>query len=170
MKKIIWMVLAAFIASATVMAQDAPKKKKGGFWNKVKKGVESATGIDVSKEALFVYPELGKWKLQLKSADGNPETGVVTVVFDVMPLAGQQTGSLRMLEVVDGEGRTLVAGKEWEHGSNSHDVSPNTYTEYQLRPITVAPGMKSLKVIKFRIGNMEGFEARDIPLTWTKTE
>ena len=57
MKRVDWLVLAAFLAVGAVKAQDAPKKKKGGLWNKVKKGVESATGIDVSKETLFVYPK-----------------------------------------------------------------------------------------------------------------
>ena len=58
-------MLAAFLAVGNVMAQDAHEKKKGGFWNKVKKGVESATGLDVSKETLFVYPKIGEWKMEL---------------------------------------------------------------------------------------------------------
>lgn len=86
MRRVIWLVLVAFVAAATVIAQDAPKKKKGGFWNKVKKGVESATGIDVSKETLFVYPEMGQWKMELKSAEGDQATtGQTGVHWHIRP-------------------------------------------------------------------------------------
>lgn len=170
MKRIIWLVLVAFIASVTVMAQDAPKKKKGGLWSKVKKGVESATGIDVSKETLFVYPELGQWKMQLKSAEGDPVTGNVQVVFEVMPLAGQGGAAIRMKGVIGGDGTELVANEQWEHGSNQHDLRAGTFTEYQLRRITVSPEMRYLKSIAFAVGNKEGFEARDIPITWITKE
>lgn len=170
MKRVIWLVLVAFVAAATVMAQDAPKKKKGGLWNKVKKGVESATGIDVSKETLFVYPKLGEWKMELASAEGDPETGNVTVVFKVMPLAGQTTVSIKMKGVVSGNGENLVGDRQWEYGSNSYDVAAGSFTDCQLRRITVAPEMKSLKAILFTVKNTEGFEARDIPITWISKE
>lgn len=170
MKRIIWMVLVALIASATVMAQDAPKKKKGGLWNKVKKGVESATGIDVSKEALFVYPKLGEWKMELKTAEGDSTTGNLTIVFKVMPLAGQKGGALKMTKVIGGDGKELVPGEQWEYGSNQHELSAGKFAEYELRRITVSPEMKSLKSITFTISNTEGFEARDIPITWIKAE
>lgn len=170
MKRVIWLVLVAFVAAATVMAQDAPKKKKGGLWNKVKKGVESATGIDVSKETLFVYPKLGEWKMELASAEGDPETGNVTVVFKVMPLAGQSSARIRMKGVVGGDGKDLASDKQWEQGSNGYDVAAGAYTDCQLRRITVSPDMKSLKAILFTVGNTEGFEARDIPITWISKE
>lgn len=165
MKKVVLLVMVAFFAAVNVMAQDAPKKK-GNFWNKVKKGVESTTGLDVSKETLFVYPKIGEWKMELKSATGNPATGNVTVVFKVMPLAGQTSATIRMKDVVDGDGKKLVADKQWEHGANGYDVAAGTFTDCQLRRITVSPEMKSLKMILFRVGNTEGFEARDIPITW----
>ncbi len=170
MKRIIWMVLVALIAASTVMAQDAPKKKKGGFWNKVKKGVESATGIDVSKETLFVYPELGQWKMQLKSAEGDPATGNVKVVFEVMPLAGQKGAALKMKGVIDANGRELVPGEEWEYGSNHHEFRADAFTEYELRRITVSPDIKYLKSISFVFGGKEGFEARDVLITWNGAE
>lgn len=170
MRRVIWLVLVAFVAAATVMAQDAPKKKKGGFWNKVKKGVESATGIDVSKETLFVYPEMGQWKMELKSAEGDQATGNVTVIFKVMPLAGQKSAAIKMKKVIGGDGTELVAGEQWEHGSNHHELPAGVFTEYELRRITVSPDMKSLKSIFFAIGNKEGFEARDIPITWITKE
>ena len=113
MKRVVWLVLAAFLAVGAVMAQDAPKKKKGGLWNKVKKGVESATGIDVSKETLFVYPKLGEWKMEHKSAEGDPATGNMTVIFKVMPLAGQTSATIRMKGVVGGGGENLVGDKQW---------------------------------------------------------
>lgn len=170
MKRVIWLVLVALVAASTVMAQDAPKKKKGGLWSKVKKGVESATGIDVSRETLFVYPELGQWKMTLKSADGDPTTGNVTVVFNVMPLAGQKNAAIKMKGVVGGDGQELVGGEQWEHGSNQHDLTAGVFTEYELRRITVSPDMKYLKTILFAVGNKEGFEARDIPITWITKE
>lgn len=166
MKRVIWLVLVAFVAAATVMAQDAPKKKKGGLWNKVKKGVESATGLDVSKETLFVYPKLGEWKMGLKSAEGDPTTGNVTVVFEVMPLAGQTSVTIRMKGVIGGDGENLVSDKQWEQGSNGYDVAAGTFTDCQLRRITVSPEMKFLKAVLFTVSNTEGFEARDIPITW----
>lgn len=166
MKRVIWLVLVAFVTAATVMAQDAPKKKKGGLWNKVKKGVESATGLDVSKETVFVYPKLGEWKMELKSAEGDPATGNVTVVFRVMPLAGQTSVGLRMKGVVSGSGENLIGDKQWEQGSNGYDVAAGTFTDCKLRRITVSPEVKSLKTILFTISNTEGFEARDIPITW----
>lgn len=163
------MVLTALLIGVTVMAQDAPKKK-GGFWNKVKKGVESATGIDVSKETLFVYPKLGEWKMELKSAEGDSVSGNVSVIFNVMPLAGQGSAALKMAKVIGDDGKELAPGKQWEYGSNHHELSAGKFTEYELRRITVSPGMKSLKAIIFTIGNTEGFEARDIPITWVKAE
>lgn len=169
MRRIISLVLIAFLGVCTIMAQDAPKKK-GGFWNKVKKGVESATGIDVSKETLFVYPNLGEWKMELKSAEGDSLTGNVNVIFKVMPLAGQKQGLLKIQEITDGEGRKLVPDKNWEVGSNSYQFSTGSFTECPLRRITVTPGMKSLKSIKFKISNQEGFEARDIAIKWIKVE
>lgn len=169
MKRIISLVLIAFLGVITLVAQDAPKKK-GGFWNKVKKGVESATGIDVSREALFVYPKLGEWKMTLKSAVGDPETGNVTVIFGVMPLAGQRGTAIKMAGIIGGDGVELVPDKQWEYGSNQHDLSADTFTEYQLRRITVSPDMRYLKSIHFTVGNQEGFEARDVAIDWQKTE
>lgn len=169
MKRIICMVLTVFLVVVAVTAQDAPKKK-AGFWNKVKKGVESATGVDVSKETLFVYPELGQWKMELKSAEGDPVTGNVTVIFNVMPLAGQKGTAIKMAGIIGGDGRELVAGEEWEYGSNHHDITAGKFTEYELRRITVSPDMKSLKSVLFTVGNKEGFEARDIPITWITKE
>ena len=130
MKRVVWLVLAAFLAVGAVMAQDAPKKKKGGLWNKVKKGVESATGIDVSKETLFVYPKLGEWKMELKSAEGDPATGNMTVIFKVMPLAGQTSATIRMKGVVGGGGENLVGDKQWEQGSNGYDVAALSVAPY----------------------------------------
>lgn len=169
MKKVMLLVMAAFFAAVNVMAQDAPKKK-GSFWNKVKKGVESATGIDVSKETLFVYPKIGEWKMELKSAEGDPTTGNVTIVFKVMPLAGQTSARIRMKGVVGGDGKELAGDKQWEQGSNGYDVAAGAFTDCQLRRITVSPEMKSLKTILFTVGNTEGFEARDIPITWVAKE
>ena len=159
----------AFIAAGSVMAQDAPKKK-GGFWNKVKKGVESATGIDVSRETLFVNPKPDKWKLDFKSAIGDPTTGNVAVVIKVKPLNGQSSLTTDMLDVIDGDGNTLVRREQWDDGLKSYHLSPGVYTDCPFRRITVRPGMKSLKMIHFTLSSEDGFEARDIPITWEETD
>lgn len=167
MKKIICLALTLLVMSVGAIAQDDAPKKKGGFWNKVKKGVESATGIDVSKETLFVYPEIGKWQMQLASATGDPATGVVKVVFKVTPLGGQGTAALRMTSVTDGNGKVLKPGTDWEEGSNSYPLAAGAFTEYPLRRITVSPDVKSLKTIEFIFEGARGFEARDVPISWT---
>lgn len=69
MKKIICMAMTLLLVMGSAFAQNE-SKKKGGFWSKVKKGVESTTGLDVSKETLFVYPTIGEWKMQFVSAIG----------------------------------------------------------------------------------------------------
>lgn len=161
--------------------KDQKKKKRGALWNKVKKGVESSTGIDVSKETLFVYPEIGEWKMVLKSANGNLETGELTVMFGVMPLADHKSASISMTDVVDGNNKTLEQKKYYERSSNkprvntylwaslpTKPVTVGVYTDFQLKPIYVEKGMKTMKTIKFSLGSKQGFEARDIPITWVK--
>ncbi|WP_418983590.1 hypothetical protein [Alistipes sp.] len=181
MKKIAWLLTAALLLTAAASGQDQPKKK-GGFWNKVKKGVESTTGLDVSKETLFVYPQLGQWKMEFVSATGNPSTGEVSVTIGIMPLAGQKSAFLKLTEVTDAAGRGVAEGAAWKATSKfrtsdlgasplyHEDLAAGTYAEYRFQPIKVEPGMKSFKALKFTLetGNAqeEGFEARDVPVTW----
>lgn len=113
MKKLLLLAAAATMICAAASGQDQPKKK-GGFWNKVKKGVESTTGLDVSKETLFVYPEMGKWKMEFISATGDSATGLVLVRIGIMPLAGQKAAFLQLTGVIDGDGQALPEGKSWK--------------------------------------------------------
>lgn len=184
MKKLLLLAVAAMIVAAG-SAQDQPKKK-GGFWNKVKKGVESTTGLDVSKETLFVYPQMGKWKMQLVSATGDSSTGLVMVRIGIMPLSGQKTAFLQLTEVIGAEGQTLPQGTAWKATSKfrtsdlancplyREDLASGTYGEYLLQPIRTPEGMKSFKSLKFNLetGNAveEDFEARDVPITWGQPE
>lgn len=181
MKKILMLLAAATMVCASASGQEQPKKK-GGFWNKVKKGVESTTGLDVSKETLFVYPKIGEWKMQFISAVGNPATGEVSVRIGIMPLSNQTNAFLQLTEVTDASGKTLPEGTAWKATSkfrtsdlaNSplfhEDLAGGTYAEYSFQPIRVPEGMKALKAMKFTLETghavEEGFEVRDVPVTW----
>lgn len=184
MKKVFYLGLALLLMAGSIVAQDQPKKK-GGFWNKVKKGVESTTGLDVSKETLFVYPTIGEWKMQFVSAIGDPDTGVVTVKIKIMPLANQGSAFLKLTEVLDEKKNVLPEGKFWKATSkfNTHDLSEsplyndltsNTYSQYTFQPIAVPAGSKFIGALKFTLeaqnSQLKGFEVRDIPVEWVKTE
>lgn len=181
MKKLVMLAAAALMVCAAATGQDQPKKK-GGFWNKVKKGVESTTGLDVSKETLFVYPQMGQWKMQFVSATGSNETGEVTVRIGIMPLGGQKAAFLQLTAVTGAEGQALPEGKAWKATSKfktsdldasplfHEDLASGVFSEYQFQPIVAPVGMKAFKALKFTLetGNAqeEGFEARDVPITW----
>lgn len=183
MKKIALLAAAAMMIAASAFGQEQEQpKKKGGFWNKVKKGVESTTGLDVSKETLFVYPAIGQWKMQFISATGDSQTGEVSVRIGIMPLAGQQSAFLQLTGVTGAAGEAIPEGKAWKITSkfrtsdlaNSplyhEDLAAGTFAAYTFQPITVATETKSLKALKFtletRNAKEEGFEARDIPIAW----
>lgn len=181
MKKTLLLITSALLLAMAASGQEQPKKK-GGFWNKVKKGVESTTGLDVSKETLFVYPQIGQWKMEFVSAIGSNETGEVTVRIGIMPLAGQKAAFLQLNEVTDAEGNAVPAGQAWKATTKfrttdldssplfHEDLAAGTFAQYAFQPIRVAPGMKAFKALRFTLetGNAqeEGFEARDIPVTW----
>lgn len=178
MKKIILVILVIasinFVYAQANAEQDpvkqeetTKKKKRGGFWNKVKKGVESTTGLDVSSETLFVYPEIGKWMMRLKSANASLETGELTLIIEVLPLADQKSGSVSTQGVIDGNNRTLEPEKEWRYGQNFERFSSG-YTEFVFFPIFLEKGMKSLKSVQFDFDGKNGFEVRDVPITWVE--
>ena len=184
MKKIICMAMTLLLVMGSAFAQNE-SKKKGGFWSKVKKGVESTTGLDVSKETLFVYPTIGEWKMQFVSAIGDPETGVVSVKIKIMPLAKQGSAFLKLTEVIDEKKNVLHEGKFWKETSKFmtrdlsesplyNDLEPNTYSEYTFQPIAVPEGSKNISALKFTLeaqnSQLKGFEVRDIPIEWIKTE
>ena len=181
MKKLLLLAAAASMICAAASGQEQPKKK-GGFWNKVKKGVESTTGLDVSKETLFVYPQMGQWKMEFLSATGDSATGQVLVRIGIMPLAGQQAAFLQLTAVTGADGQALPEGKSWKATSKFRtsdlancplyhsDLAAGTFAPYLFQPILAPVGMKSFKALKFNLetGNAveENFEARDVPITW----
>lgn len=184
MKKFFCMAITLLLLVGNATAQDQPKKK-GGVWNKIKKGVESTTGLDVSKETLFVYPTIGEWKMKFISATGDPETHVVTVKIAIMPLAKQTSAFLTLTEVTDKQGNVLPEGKYWKETSKfrTRDLSESplfqeltsgNYSEYTFQPIAVPEGSKTIGTLKFTLevpqSQIKGFEARDIPIEWIKSE
>lgn len=158
------------------------KKKKGSFWKKVKKGVESTTGLDVSDETLFVYPEIGQWKISLKSAIADSKSGELTVIFKVMPLFNEDRGThITMKGVTDENNKNFTttgsfssantvpfsrSNTYYMYNARAQKVTQGVYKDFQLQPIYIEKGIKSLKVIKFWMGG--DFEARDIPITWSE--
>lgn len=170
MKRLTVLVAALLMVGGAMAQQQQEPKKKGSFWDKVKKGVESTTGINVSKETLFVYPELGRWKMELKSAKADSVTGVMKVIIKVMPLGGDASARFRMMGVVGEDGKSLVSGTQWEEGSNGYDLAPAGFTEVEFRKIMPPQGMAWLKSLKFNVGNIEGFEVRDVPIEWGRLD
>lgn len=55
-----------------------------------------------------------------------------------------------------------------------NDLEPNTYSEYTFQPIAVPEGSKNISALKFTLeaqnSQLKGFEVRDIPIEWIKTE
>lgn len=177
MKKIFYLAVAVLLIStpAAMAQQDSNNtakkpKKEGGFVKFLKKSVESTTGLNVSKETLFVYPTIGEWKMSLVSAIADPETGNVVVKINVSKLSNTQSGgSFSLKGIVGAGGIVLRPDKDWEYGSNGYDFLPGNPTVVTFRRITVPKTMKSLDAIKFTISNTEGFEARDVPIEWKST-
>ena len=199
MKKLFLTALAALIVAAGAMAQEpaeapkeeakkeeaAPKeekKKKGsGFLKKLGKVVESSTGLNVSKEALFVYPEIGKFKCSLVSCVGDPATNQVKVRIQITKLFGERTNPNRypVLEWVKVSGTTSnlpLANKPYPTNCvNGYDLAPHRPVEFEFepaQPIVVPAGTKSIDLM-FPVG-VDGetykIEARDCAITWLAAE
>lgn len=193
MRKIILMLIT-FVCISTTLAysteqkqpekqegtsKEKKKKKKNHSGTKLKKRVESTTALDVSDETLFVYPQIAKWKMTLKSAIANLKTGELIVIFGIMPLDGQTSAYVAITEVLGGNNqisakRTSYRPDEsrantWKYTAiqNYNSVTLGLYTDFKLNSIYVEDGAKSLKQIKFVTAQAD-FEARDIPITWAE--
>lgn len=176
MKKLTLCLLMVLFTISAMYAQNEetkPEKKKGNLWGKIKTGVEKNTGFDVSKETLFVYPALLEWEMQLVSAIGDPETGVVYIKFKAKRIKEQPVvagAPIRVQEVIGDDDKKYerVHISSYEH----YSFPFNQWVEVPLsdRGIHADPSLKSFKSIKFYIGYNSGesnlFEARDIPITW----
>lgn len=180
MSKLFLFSLAALIVCAGVMAQEPqqePEKKKGGFFKKLAKGVESVTGLDVSKETLFVYPEIGVVSCKLVDAIGNPATNQVKVRIEITKLKGDSTNPNRypVLEWVKVSGTNTnlpLADKPYPAScKNPYDLVPNKPVIFEfepIQPIVVPAGTKSIDLM-FPVGfdgNTYKIEARDIAIDW----
>ncbi len=173
MKKLFLFTLAALMVSAGAFAQEPEeggKRRKGGFLRGLAKGVESVTGLDVSKETVFVYPTVSDWKLSLVSCEGNLETGAVVIKINAVCLGdaeGTRAAAVRSIcpAGTDDELELFFYSKYYEFKVGL--PTELTFTHAEKVPTDV----KALDM-KFYIehaGHMPSefsFEARDIPITW----
>lgn len=115
----------------------------------------------------FVTPTADEWELQLVSAVGDSSTDEVVVTIGIQPMKGQQGAGFRLMQVVGEDGEVLPPDLCWNHGSISRSLTAGVFTLYTLQPIRVPKTMPSLKVLKFKLSNIEGYEARGIPIHWS---
>lgn len=174
MKKIIHIALALLLTAGTIHAQE-PERKRGGFLNAIKKGVESTTGLNVSKEALFVYPQaqMGEWKISLVSCLGNREFGSVTLTLKIIKISGGQSMAERCLftEAETTDGVALGFGRY--SADPLWDFRINTPVEVEMMGIGGVPEDATAINVKFYIGSFADpqrniFEGRDIPIQWVE--
>lgn len=184
MKKVIYSVVVAMLVCGTAMSgkkndrtennqtnlviqKDTVKKvkKESGFLKALKKGVESTTGLDVSKEVLFVYPTIGEWKMQLASCNGDLATGTVAITIKAMNLTGKNINSVWCnLQAA------TSAGKSFEIKSRGSDPFFNfesgVFTDVTFVPILGVPTDTKMVNCKFKIFNSGEFELRDAAIDW----
>jgi hypothetical protein len=153
-------------------AKPAKEKKKGGgkFWNALKKGVESTTGLDVSKEVLFVYPTIGEWKFTMVSCEGDPKTNHVVLKVNAIKLTG---GDETMFCHMD-EARPAGSDQKLEiRGYSKHyEFVVGKPVELTFLHTENVPTSVSALDITFAISDQpeKVFEARDVPVTWMAAE
>jgi len=176
MRKIILFTFAALTVCVSAMAQDGteeqPRRRGGGFLNALKRGVESSTGLNVSNEPVFVYPEIGVWKISVAKCEGNKEFGSVALTLKVIKISGNNSMGDRCLFT---EAKT-TDGVELGYGTYSADplwdFRINAPVEVPMQNIGGVPENATALNIKFYIGSFAGqhniFEGRDIPITWVE--
>ena len=175
MKKLMILALALMVsAGAVAQEQKEEKKKGGGLMRALRKGVESATGLDVSKEALFVYPEIGKWKMSVVSCTGDPETGAVDIKLAITTLfsSPRLTGA-RVLIVEAGVPGGAELGLERYSADPLWDLVPNKPVEVPLNRVLGVPASAKTINLKFYVENNlpnYTFELRDCPIEWITPE
>lgn len=172
MKKIFALALAAlFVCGAAMAQEEKQEKKKGGFMNAIKKGVESTTGLDVSKETVFVYPEIGEWKMSVASCMGDPASGEVTLKLKITRIASSQMMSTPFLireARVTGSKELLALERLAVDALN--DFRPNAPVEVTLGRIGAPAGTKLLDIKFSTADKSRMFEARDVPVEWKTNE
>ncbi len=172
MKKIFVLAFAALFISASVMAQEEKQeKKKGGFMNTLKKGVESTTGLRVSEETLFVYPEIGEWKMSVVSCTGDPASGEVTLKVNMTRLSGSQMmGTPFLIREATVTGSTEQLAVERRAVDPLYDFKPNAPVEVTFQRIGVPADAKSVDVKFSTSDKTRMFEARRVPVEWKTNE
>ncbi len=169
MKRILVFALAALFICASAMAQEGKQeKKKGGFLSGLKKAVESTTGLDVSNEAVFVYPKIGEWKMSVESCIGNKELGTVKLKLKVTRFEEEGTGGafwLMEAKTTDGVKLGFAADSELRY---KFQTGVTQIVEFQ----TIAGVPENAKAIniKFKYLYHDAIEGRDIPIEWKEPE
>lgn len=162
-------MIAVLLISSFAIAQEQEGKKKGGFMKAVKKGVESSTGLRVSDETLFVYPAVGEWKMAFESCVGNPMTGEVVLQIKATKLTDGKMGSTwsNLTEAIITRGGELTLYRR--AADPLYNFEPNTPVDITFQTILGVPTDTKTIDVKFAIGpGTELFEARRVPITWTK--
>jgi hypothetical protein len=181
MKKLFALTLSALIVCAAAMAQEPEKKKRGGFLRGLAKVVESSTGLNVSKEAVFVYEEMGKFKVTMVSCVGDPATGRVVPRLAITKLFGDNTNPNRTFSLewvkVSGTNSPIPLGKApWPHAFENHyDMVSGQPVEFEFDPAQAIMVPADTPSIDLRFffnadGGKYNIEARDMPITWVAAE
>lgn len=166
MKKYILTLLAlAMMAGAA-----AQEPRRGGFMNALKRGVESTTGLDVSQEALFVYPPAGEWKCTLISCVGYRGTGAVELKITASKIMGNRRVATTMLisqARVTGSMEDLPLARR--SASPLYDFEIRRPVEITFQSIGSVPDAAVTLDVKFYVGYDSpgtSFELRSVPIQW----
>ena len=171
MKKITILLLSVFVWCGGAVAQDEKpqkeNKKEGGFLKGLKKGFESTTGIKVSEETLFVYPNLAEWKFRVESCKGSRADGTVKLVISATKLTeGNESQTwCNFLEV------TLPDGTKADFHQRANDrlrtFNSGQVTVVDFDDIYKVPVDTKAMDVKFYISTRNRvFEGRRIPIEW----
>ena len=138
----------------------------------LKKGVESATGLRVSDEALFVYPEIGVWKVALEECTGDPVSGNVVMTL-ILTRIGE--GQLMSAPCVFYDVSRVTDGPEVQYQTYSanplHNFKNGQPVMITMPIIYDVPRDAKSLYVKFHIGHRDNMlEGRRIPISWLVQE
>lgn len=168
-------MLAMGLAATQVSAQEPEKKKRGGLWGTIKKGVESTTGIDVSREPLFVHPVIGEWRMAVVSCVGDAATGTVALTISASRLVDPGlVGSRCLVSEAHVTGSKTALSQAGNYADPLYDFTKGNTVEVKFNPLGGVPtDAKSLE-LKFYMGSSQmpenTFELRDCPINWVVAE
>ena len=139
---------------------------QGKLLKAIKKGVESTTGIKTSNETVFVYPEMGAWKMSLVHCRGEKSSGNVNIVINVTRLLG---GDIKNQPCI---WKTYSINGETSKKNNTNTLAETLYDFITGNTVKVAfkplPNVsKEAKTINLEFQILgQKFEARRIPVEW----